>query len=235
MGSADVLKQIKAVSFDLDDTFWDCAPVIVKAEKTLSDWLHQRHPDVMAEHSAESLRERRMQMYQSHAHLACDVTAMRKAFIGSLFDAKENTSQQVDQAFDVFYRARSEVELYDGTHELLQTLKPDYKLAAITNGNADLNLIGLADYFEDMQHASVHNPPKPAADMYHRCCTNLNVKPSELLHVGDNPETDVAGGHNANVMTVWFNQLNADWPEDLPRAHFEVSSLAELGQLLGSR
>lgn len=239
MDSVSTLSRIKAVSFDLDDTFWDCAPVIKKAEQALSAWLHDQHPDVMALHSVESLRNRRLAMYESHAHLACDVTEMRKAFLRSLFTTPgmeyraEIHETHVEQAFAVFYRARSEVVLYEGTRELLDTLSPTHKLAAITNGNADLELIGLDAYFDDIQSASLKKPPKPAADMFQSCCRNLDVNPSELLHVGDNPETDIVGGHNANVHTVWFNQFSADWPAELPRPHFEVSSLPELQQLLG--
>lgn len=230
-----ILTNIRAVSFDLDDTFWDCEPAIVRAEAVLRQWLDRHHPELSAAHSPQTLQEMRTELYTTHEHLATDVTLMRKTLLTQLFNAKPNSEQLADQAFDVFYKERSNVELYDGTHEILAALKPDYKLAAITNGNADLELIGLADYFHEIRRADLNNPPKPAIDMFQSCCKVLDVAAGELLHVGDNPHTDVLGGHNAGVRTVWFNQARATWPDDLPRADIEVQSLAELQQLLTSK
>lgn len=236
------LATIRAVSFDLDDTFWDCAPAIAKAEDTLYAWLETHYPDIAAKHSRQDMPELRSQMYQTHPHLATDVTMMRKAFLQQLLQDHENSEQQAEEAFAVFYRARSEVVLYEGTHELLKALKQTHKLAAITNGNADLKLIGMEHYFDDIQRAALDNPPKPGPDMFNTCCNNLDITNSELLHVGDNPHTDVIGGHLAGALTVWFNQTGEPWPEALsapdicgPKFNgpdFEVSSIPELHILL---
>jgi len=192
-----VLKGIRAVSFDLDDTFWDCEPVIIHAEETLYQWLMQHHPQIVKSHTRATLRDLRANLYRTHPHLSTDVTEMRKAGLRQLFDTHNDSEQLVKQAFAVFFKARSEVVLYEGTHELLAALQKTHKIAAITNGNASLELIGLAD-----------------------------------LHVGDNPQTDVIGGHNAGVRTVWYNQNEATWPDHLQKPDFEVTSLPELQVLL---
>jgi len=227
-----VLKHIRAISFDLDDTLWDCAPAILNAEETLYTWLERYHPQVVADQNRESMRELRANMYQTHPHLVTDVSMMRKASLQLLFDQHENSEQLVEQAFSVFYKARSEVVLYEGTHEILGALRERYKVAAITNGNASLQQIGISEYFHDIQSASLANPPKPEPDMFAACCRNLGIDAHELLHVGDNPQTDVVGGHNAGARTVWFNQFDTNWPEELRRADFEVKSLSELQLLL---
>ncbi len=227
-----VLEQIRAVSFDLDDTLWDCAPAILRAEEILYSWLEQHHPQIVAHRNRDAINKLRGNMYKTHAHLATDVSLMRKAWLQILFDQYENSEQLVDEAFRVFYKARSEVELYEGTHEILAALQKKYKVAAITNGNANLELIGLSDYFQDIQSASLTKPPKPEPDMFKACCRNLGIAPHELLHVGDNPQTDVVGGQNVGVNTVWYNQLDASWPDELRRADFEVKSLLELQLLL---
>lgn len=235
------LSTIRAISFDLDDTFWDCAPAISRAEDELYAWLDKHFPDVTEKVSRETMVELRAQMYQSHPHLAIDVTMMRKAFLESLLQGHDNCAQHVEDAFAVFYKARSEVVLYDGVIELLGALKPNYKLAAITNGNADLDLIGIARYFDDIQCAGLDNLPKPASNMFDSCCANLGVNASELLHVGDNTHADVVGGYLAGASTVWFNQTGSSWPnkeQDHEMAghafhgpDYEVSSIAELQKI----
>jgi len=227
-----LLQNIRAVSFDLDDTFWDCGPAIVGAEERLTAWFDQNHPQILADLTSDAIATMRDELYQTQAHLATDVTLMRKALLRQMVGERTDAEHIVEQAFGVFYKARSEVVLYEGTHEILAALKPTYLLAAITNGNADLSLIGLADYFHDIRRADLQNPPKPAVDMFNSCCEVFNIDPSELLHVGDNPHTDVQGGHNAGVKTVWFNRAGAAWPQDLARATIEVHSLPELQRLL---
>jgi len=242
MTQTSKLAAVRAVSFDLDDTFWDCAPAIIKAEETLYAWLENHYPEVALKHSREAMLELRAQMYQTHPHLKTDVSMMRKAFLQLILQDHDNSEQRAADAFAVFYRARSEVVLYEGTHELLNALKTTHKLAAITNGNADLQLIGLEHYFDDIQLANLDNPPKPASDMFDACCNNLGIRNDQLLHVGDNPETDVIGGHLAGALTVWFNQTGEPWPDtmsvpdicgpDFRGPDFEVSSLPELQSLL---
>jgi len=137
-----------------------------------------------------------------------------------------------EEAFHVFYRARSEVELYEDALDVLSLLKTRYRLAAITNGNADLDLIGIAPYFDVVLAANMESAPKPEPDMFHECLSVLELPSQALLHVGDNPVTDVIGGRNAGVQTLWFNQYNEIWPDHLPLPHFQARTLSDIGTLL---
>ena len=219
---------IKVLSFDLDDTLWDCAPVIAKAEDALFDWFAIHTPQVVQIHAKNSVVRRRADVVNDFPHLACDMTLLRHKMIEVCLVDAGYPASKADEAFDVFYRARSQVVLYEGTHAVLDALGQQYKLAVITNGNADLSLIGLADKFQHVQRASVDNPPKPHLHMFNECAKALCVLPSEVAHVGDNPDTDVGGGQKAGMRTVWYNQSEARWPGEQPRADVEVGSLQEL-------
>jgi len=227
-----LLAQVKAVSFDLDDTLWDCAPAIRHAEATVFDWLASNTPRVVAHRTPESLFEHRAQISAAHPELQADVTELRKTAFRALLREHDYPESLAEDAFSVFYKARSTVELYAGVHELLDALAARYQLAAITNGNADLELIGLAHYFSDIQLASLSVAPKPDPQMFQRVLGRFELPPEALLHVGDNPQTDVGGAHNAGVLATWFNQFDETWPADLPEPHFQVATLAELQQLL---
>ena len=45
---AGTIKQLRALTFDLDDTLWDNRPVLMAAEQTLYDWLGQHYPRINA-------------------------------------------------------------------------------------------------------------------------------------------------------------------------------------------
>ena len=230
--SAERLDDIRAVSFDLDDTFWDCAPAIRHAELTTYAWLERHAPRITSRYTESALAEQRMAFYAERPALRGDVTAMRKASFADLFKRLHYPESLADEAFAVFYRARSEVTLYTGVHELLTALGARYRVAAITNGNADLGLIGIDHYFHSIHHATLTQPAKPAPAMFEACLARFDLAAPALLHVGDNPETDVGGAHNAGVHACWYNPTTLAWPESQAAPRLTVHSLDELRRLL---
>lgn len=231
----ETLERIQVVSFDLDDTLWHCAPAIARADAALFDWLDQHAPRVTRAHGAESLLRYQSEIRQRHPELHRCVTTLRITGLRHLLTEHGYPESMAEQAFDVFYRARSEVDLFDGALVMLDRLKDRYRLAAITNGNADLDLVGIGHYFDAVHAASMTAAPKPEPDMFHDCLRILDVPSQALLHVGDNPLTDVVGGLNAGVQTLWFNPYNDSWPETLPSPHFQAGSFAEIIGLLMDR
>ena len=226
------LQSIKVVSFDLDDTLWDCEPAIIRAERVLHQWLTENTPKIAERYDVDALRAHRMSFNAKFPELTCDVTALRKASLAALMDEVNYPVEYAEIAFSTFYRARSEVDLYHDAISVLESLKQGYSLTALTNGNADLDIAGVNHLFDDVQRASVSLAPKPAPDMFHVTADNLAVRPHEILHIGDNPETDVGGSHNAGTMSVWFNQRNDTWPDHLQPADIEISGLGELVTIL---
>jgi len=229
------LELVRAVSFDLDDTLWDCKPVILHAEAVLHRWLESNTPRIVAAHSKESLLAYRLACYERYPDLQGDVTAMRTVSLQQLFTEYGYGEALVNEAFSVFYQARSEVALYDGVEDMLSVLGKRYQLAAITNGNADLEIIGIAHHFHAIQRASLTHPAKPDTAMFKACLAAFGLPPGALLHVGDSPYTDVGGAQDAGVLTVWYNQYNAVWPDTLPPPDFEVQSIQKLTALLTSQ
>ncbi len=224
---------VRAVSFDLDDTFWDCAPIIERAEGVLRDWLRREAPRVLEHHDESSIAAARERLLEAHPALAGDVTELRKRSLAELFREAEEEHALSQEAFEVFYRARSEVVLWDGVDELLADLPPRYRVAAITNGNADLGIVGIADRFEIILKASLEWAPKPAPAMFEHVIERFGIEPHELLHVGDSPYTDVGGAHAVGARAVWFEPADIEWePEHGPAPAFRARSIAELRALL---
>ena len=226
----------RAVSFDLDDTFWDCAPVIARAEGVLEDWLRREAPAVLEHHDRDSIAAARLRLLEANPALAGDVTELRKRSLAELFREARAEHALSERAFEVFYRARSEVTLYDGVDELLTELAPRYRVAAITNGNADLGIVGIAERFELVLKASLEWSPKPDTPMFEAVFERFGIEPGELVHVGDNAVTDVGGAHAAGARAAWFNPPGAPWdPGHGPAPEFEIDSIAALRALLLGR
>jgi len=225
-------RDIQAISFDLDDTLWDCASVISRAEVALYEWHHRVTPRVTMVHSQKSLQFYRTQVRKDNPTLTGCVTAMRMKGLVQLLSEFNYPEELAEEGFDVFYKARSDVNLYSDAKTVLKKLGDNYRLAAITNGNADLERIGIASSFEKVYAASLSLKEKPAPDMFLLCLEEMSIPANSLLHIGDNPVTDVYGAQSAGVQTLWFNQYNQHWPENLDPPDYEARALKEVVTLL---
>lgn len=223
---------IRALSFDLDDTLWDCLPAIRHAEETLHGWFERETPRITERHARDALTARRAEIVAEHPEHAGDVTTMRRTVIARLLAEHDYPDTLVDAAFETFHRARCEVELYAGVPAMLERLGRRYRLAAITNGNADLARIGLAHHFDVILAASAEIAAKPAPDMFRRCAERLGIGLHELLHIGDNVAVDVGGAQAAGACALWFNPRDDAWPAELAPPELEVTSIAALVELL---
>jgi len=225
------LKNIKAISIDLDDTLWPVEPVIRLAEKRLHDWLDSYCPDVTEGYSIDDLRKLRVTVAEAHPERTHDLTWMRRHILKRVLREYGYGDEHLETAFEVFFAARHEVTLYDDVLPGLTALASRYPLACLSNGNADVNRIGLNGHFRFSLSAREVGQPKPHRAMFDEACRRFELQPHEVLHVGDHPVQDIDGAADAGLRTVWLNRNGASFSGN--RApDGEVASLAELVELL---
>lgn len=223
--------QIRAITFDLDDTLWDIWPTIERAEERLHAWLEQHHPEIPARYDPVQLREMSREVVEQRPQIAFDRTLVRKEAL--LLAARRAGSRDfcVDSAYEVFFSARNDVLFFTDAVPVLERLAGRYPLVALSNGNADIARVGLAHLFDFAISAADVGAPKPQPAMFKAACRRLGVAPHNVVHVGDDPDTDVAGAMRAGLLTVWVNRAGKEWPLQ-QRAHAEVANLEELEHLL---
>jgi HAD superfamily hydrolase (TIGR01549 family) len=203
--------RIRAITFDLDDTLWPIAPAMLKAEQRLDDWLRAHCPRSADAYPVVAMRALRDRVPIDNPHLAHDFTAQRRLSLREALLPHGYDDAHVDGAFTAFYAARNQVQCYVDALPALERLAARYPLAAITNGNADLQAIGLKHFFRFSLHASEFGTAKPAAAIFHEACTQLGLAPEHVLHVGDDPELDVVGAHRAGLRCAWLNRSASAW------------------------
>lgn len=225
---------IALVTFDLDDTLWSVAPVMHGAEAALRDWLATTAPllgPVPVEHLWE-IRGRLMQIDPGLRHRLSELRrrilhiALREAGY-----ADGLAEQLAEQGFQVFLHARHQVELFPQVHATLETLANRYCLGVITNGNADVRRLGLADYFRFALNAEDLGIGKPDPLPFRKALQFASVPAHQAVHIGDHPGDDIAGALAVGMQAIWFNPQGKVWEGAQP-AHAEVRDLAELPQVL---
>ncbi len=224
---------IKAITFDLDDTLWEVWPVVERAEQLLHDWLAARYPRIPERFTPLELRELSDEVIAARPEIAHDRTLLRKEALRLAAARADYPEFDVEGAFSVFFIARNAVEPFADVRPTLERLARRYTLASLSNGNADLRLIGLHDVFAFSLNAIDVGAAKPESLMFDLARRRLAARPEQIVHVGDDPEHDVFGAAKVGFRTVWVNRTGRDWPGG-PRAEAEISSLVELEGLLAA-
>jgi putative hydrolase of the HAD superfamily len=102
-----------------------------------------------------------------------------------------------DNFFEIAYEhfaARGVWELYPEVPGVLEQLQPRFQLAVISNFDGRLRFIlqhlGISKFFAEIFISSEIGADKPDPEIFQRALKLIDLKPNEVLHVGDDPERD---------------------------------------------
>lgn len=226
------MREVQAIIFDLDDTLWEVGPVIVRAEHVMRAFLAEQYPRVLEFHTPESMRDLRARMAMEHPAMRHDFTWLRLESLRRLAREADYPESMAEEAFAAFYRARNEVTLFDDVLPALERLCGRFRLFAASNGNADLEAIGLARFFESALAAREAGMLKPDPRIFTLLLERAGLDPAQALHVGDDALADVEGARRAGVTPVWINRAGGEWPLPTAAPPLTVRTLGELPDLL---
>ena len=226
------MRDIRTITLDLDDTLWAIYPVIVRAERTLYEWLQEHYPRITDKFSADAMVQMRNDIIAEYRDKGHDFTFLRRAVLGKIGKAAGYGSDYVDAAMDVFQAVRNDVELFPEVRPTLEELGKHYRVIAVTNGNANLDRIGIRELFDDVVSAAKTGAAKPAREIFDVAVEAGGAKAHETLHVGDHPEIDVVGAREAGLRAVWVNRHGEDWPDHLQSPDAIVRDVGELLAML---
>jgi 2-haloalkanoic acid dehalogenase type II len=229
---AGSLGEIRAVAFDLDNTLWDVGPVIVRAEQCLQEWLREHCPRIAERASIEEMRAARERLARSEPHNAHDFTYLRVTALAAYARDCGYGEEMAERAFQVFFAARNQLQPYADVEPALERLRARFTLASLSNGNADLVLIGLAPLFSVSLNARQIGAAKPHPQCFRRLARELRLEPQRILYVGDDPVLDVEAARAAGLRTAWMNRTGEPWPSHLEPADLDVADCAQLAELL---
>ena len=227
-----MLHRIRAITLDLDNTLWPIDPVIRRAEATLWEWLTDNYPRIPAKYSAEDMLEVREAVMEEHWQKSHDFRFLRKLVLEKVAVDCGYSADLVEPAFAAFDRARNEVDFYPDVMPGLELLASDFVLVAVTNGNANLETIGIRHLFHDVVAAAEAGFAKPARPIFDKAIARSGCSPAEILHVGDHPQTDIQGARDAGLRTAWINRDGEAWPDELSEPDAIVTTIPELRELL---
>ena len=224
---------IRNVLFDLDDTLFD----FHKAEKialtkTLVHFGIDPTEETLALYSAINAAHWKRLELGEISREEVKVGRYRELFktIGVECDPVKATA---------YYESMLAIGHYfmPGAPELLEELYGKYRLYIVSNGTAKvqegrIGSSGIARYMNGIFISQVLGANKPDKQFFDICFAEIpDFSLSETVIIGDSLSSDIKGGINAGIITVWFNPKGIENDNDI-KPDYTIKELSEVPGLL---
>lgn len=227
----------KSLFIDLDDTLWDtCQNNRECLEELYTDYHWDRYYEsfeafyaIYMPHNLELWAK-----YRRHEINRQTLIVERFRYVLRPMGIEDvKTVLQVNNEF--LRRTTVKTKLIPGAIELLEYLRPSYRLFILSNGFREVQFkklknAGLSPYIERMILSEDANIQKPHKEIFDFALKNTNSRRKESLMIGDSWEADIAGAYHAKIDQLWLN------PEKLPNKGFTptytVKKLEEIKAIL---
>lgn len=230
---------IKAITFDLDDTFWDNGPVMAATEPGHYQWLDEQIGHA-ARFPLEEYQRRRMALAQQYPLYRGDFTWLRRKTLTDMLTefglASDEAGRWADDTIEHMLTLRHDVTIFEEVPAMLERLRGrGIRLGAITNGNVDLERLVIAEHFDVIIKAGVALAPKPDARCFLSAMARLGMAaPRETVHVGDSWAEDALPAQRLGMHVAWIDAKNTGLPEQAPGGIHRLTHIRELETLLAT-
>ena len=230
-------KQIRMITFDLDDTLWDNVPTITKAEIETRKWIENKVGKIDWGDLNDFLNLRE-ELIKEDESIKWDISKLRKEIFRRKLvhiTPEKYRNKLVEDAFAVFISRRHEVKLFDGVEIALKQLSKNFLLGVLTNGNADIFRFNIGKYFSFSVSSLEAKNSKPNRAHFDKAIEIMeNIKFDEILHIGDHQVNDILAAYNLGIESLWFNNNESTWDQNLPKPD-EFSSWEHLSEIVNNK
>ena len=202
------MKNYKTILIDLDDTLLDFQKSEDVAIRTTIKTLGVEPTDeVVATYKQINLKYWKM-FERGEIEREALLVARFKEFCGLLNITNKDFSLLNETYFHYLSSTPFEIE---GADEFLQKLSEKYNIYVITNGvkrvqTKRLSLVNITKYFKKIFISEEIGYQKPSIEYFDYVLNDLNLtNKDEILVIGDSLSSDIQGGINAGIDTMWYN------------------------------
>ena len=225
---------IKYLFLDLDDTILDFKKAeAIAIRKTMGQYGLEPTDELAARYSA--VNERHWKALERGEMTRDQVVIGRfAAFFGEQGIAVD--APAVAKTYETFL-SQGHFFLPGAEETVKQKLYGKYKLYLASNGTAvvqkgRMTSADLYPYFEESFVSQELGHNKPSKEYFEAAFDRIpGFDPAECLMVGDSLTSDILGGKNAGMRTVWVNPNHKIAPETI-KPDYEIELLADLPALL---
>lgn len=223
---------IEFVFFDLDDTLLDFKKAErIALKKALKDFGYNADDKAAARYSEINISQWKLLELGILTREEVKVRRYELLFeeLGLDLDA-----HKVTQAYENYLSQGH--YFISGAQEIIERLSPIYRLYIVSNGasavqESRIKSSGIEKYFNDIFISQNIGFDKPDARFFEHCFESIDgFEKERAVIIGDSLTSDIKGGINAGISTVWYNPRKATVGEIIP--DYEINVLSQLPELL---
>ncbi|WP_410072819.1 YjjG family noncanonical pyrimidine nucleotidase [Anaerostipes sp.] len=126
----------------------------------------------------------------------------------------------------------------EGAEEVLEELSKKYRIYLVTNGTLSvqtgrLESSGIKKYLQGVFISEEIGYNKPSKEYFEKCFSKIpDFKKENTMIIGDSLSSDIQGGINAGIKTIWFHRSQDLTEDPQPKPDYEIKSLKSLLEML---
>ncbi|KAF2342112.1 YjjG family noncanonical pyrimidine nucleotidase [Flavobacterium tistrianum] len=224
---------ITDIFFDLDHTLWDFDK---NSEMAFDRIFKSKYQEIVTQDFIREyipINQECWRLYQNDkiTHQELRYNRLKFSFDALNYAISEENILEIANDYIEFLTDNN--YLFDGAIEVLEYLKPKYKLHIITNGFAQvqekkINNASLGGYFSTITNSELAGVKKPNSIIFDYALKLANTSKENSIMIGDDFEADVNGALNAGIDAIFFNEKRIDVSEN----YKQINHLLELKKYL---
>ncbi|MGC6767397.1 YjjG family noncanonical pyrimidine nucleotidase [Enterococcus sp. LJL51] len=226
----------KTLLFDVDDTLLD----FKAAEKKALYTLFSEEKLVLTNEIRQKYDRINRQLWEDFERGKVKKETISETRFGLLFEELGRKADGKELGARYMNHLSNGHDLLGDSKQILEQLHADYDLYVVTNGIASTQYKRLTDskllpLFKDIFVSEEVGYQKPMKEYFDYVFERIpNFEQEKTMIIGDSLNSDIAGGNQANIETVWLNPAKVTkQTETKIQPSYEISRLDELFTILG--
>lgn len=199
------------IIFDFDDMLWLFVFIGVCIDQVLYDWMCEYSFVIVVMYLVVVMWELCECFFYDNLQLYYDLSVLCWLILCEVLENSGVDFVLLELVYEVFYVVCNQVEFYFDVLDVLVWIVVKVLVVVFSNGNVDLQCIGLVYYFSFQFGLCEYGVVKFVVSIFYVVCDCLGVLLVYVLYVGDYVDMDVVGVMQVGLCGCWINCVEYIW------------------------
>lgn len=231
------MQRYKNLFIDLDDTVYDFSAASEESFCETYELLQYGRFFDSFEHYLSIYKPYNLELWRIYGEGKITKEELNKRRYSYPLECVGIHDQELADTFckEALSRIPTKGPLMPGAIELLEYLRPKYRMFILSNGFKELqsrkmHAAGIDKYFDELILSEDIGVNKPNRELYDYALQKTGSTLEESLMIGDMFETDIAGAANIGMKQIYYNPKGKQGHPFVPT--YEVRHLLEIKEIL---
>lgn len=231
------MQRYKNLFIDLDDTVYDFSAASEESFCETYELLQYGRFFDSFEHYLSIYKPHNLELWRIYGEGKITKEELNKRRYSYPLECVGIHDQELADTFcrEALSRIPTKGPLMPGAIELLEYLRPKYRMFILSNGFKELqsrkmHSAGIDKYFDGLILSEDIGVNKPNRELYDHALQKTGSTLEESLMIGDMFETDIAGAANIGMEQIYYNPKGKQGHPFVPT--YEVKHLLEIKEIL---